>query len=88
MKELFVYADFDWLETPQLIGELSCNSGAATRHTAFRMTRNGLQNTVMFSQRGFAELHRHPIPPTGARYIRVFLRCSPSGLGEHIAEPS
>lgn len=26
MKKLFVYADFDWLETPQLIGELSCAS--------------------------------------------------------------
>ncbi len=26
MKELFVYADFDWLVTPQLIGELSCDS--------------------------------------------------------------
>ncbi|MBD5216277.1 MAG: type II toxin-antitoxin system HipA family toxin [Bacteroidales bacterium] len=26
MKTLFVYADFDWLDTPQLIGELSCDS--------------------------------------------------------------
>lgn len=26
MQKLFVYADFDWLETPQLIGELSCDS--------------------------------------------------------------
>ncbi len=26
MKKLFVYADFDWLETLQLIGELSCDS--------------------------------------------------------------
>lgn len=26
MKELYVYADFDWLEAPQLIGELSCDS--------------------------------------------------------------
>ena len=26
MKKLFVYADFDWLDTPQLIGELSCDS--------------------------------------------------------------
>lgn len=26
MKKLFVYADFDWQETPQLIGELSCDS--------------------------------------------------------------
>ena len=25
MKKLFVYADFDWLNTPQLIGELSCD---------------------------------------------------------------
>ena len=25
MKMLFVYADFDWLNTPQLIGELSCD---------------------------------------------------------------
>lgn len=26
MTSLFVYADFDWLDTPQLIGELSCDS--------------------------------------------------------------
>lgn len=26
MRRLFVYADFDWLETPQLIGELTCDS--------------------------------------------------------------
>lgn len=26
MKKLYVYADFDWLDTPQLIGELSCDS--------------------------------------------------------------
>lgn len=26
MKKLYVYADFDWLEVPQLIGELSCDS--------------------------------------------------------------
>jgi len=26
MTSLFVYADFDWLNTPQLIGELSCDS--------------------------------------------------------------
>ena len=26
MKKLFVYADFDWLETPQWIGELTCDS--------------------------------------------------------------
>lgn len=25
MKMLFVYADFDWMNTPQLIGELSCD---------------------------------------------------------------
>ncbi|WP_438590527.1 hypothetical protein [Duncaniella muris] len=26
MKKLYVYADFDWLDNPQLIGELSCDS--------------------------------------------------------------
>ena len=26
MKKLYVYADFDWLDVPQLIGELSCDS--------------------------------------------------------------
>ncbi|MBO5445766.1 MAG: hypothetical protein J5995_10560 [Muribaculaceae bacterium] len=26
MTSIFVYADFDWLETPLLIGELSCDS--------------------------------------------------------------
>lgn len=26
MRSIFVYGDFDWLETPQLIGELSYDS--------------------------------------------------------------
>ena len=26
MKKLYVYADFDWLDTPQLIGELTYDS--------------------------------------------------------------
>ena len=26
MRSIFVFGDFDWLETPQLIGELSCDS--------------------------------------------------------------
>lgn len=26
MQKLFVYADFDWLDKPLLIGELSCDS--------------------------------------------------------------
>lgn len=25
MRQLYVYADFDWLDTLQLIGELSCD---------------------------------------------------------------
>ncbi|MDE5574805.1 MAG: type II toxin-antitoxin system HipA family toxin, partial [Bacteroidales bacterium] len=26
MQKLYVYADFDWLDAPQLLGELSCDS--------------------------------------------------------------
>ncbi len=37
MKKLFVYADFDWLDAPQLIGELSYDSvrGSETYGFAF-----------------------------------------------------
>lgn len=37
MKKLFVYADFDWLDAPQLIGELSYDSvrGGETYGFAF-----------------------------------------------------
>lgn len=37
MRSIFVYGDFDWLDSPQLIGKLSYD-----RHTDFRMIRNGL----------------------------------------------
>ncbi len=35
MKKLFVYADFDWLDTPQLIGELSCDSVRGSENVRF-----------------------------------------------------
>lgn len=42
MKKLFVYADFDWLETPQLIGELSCDSVRGSETYGFSYDREWL----------------------------------------------
>lgn len=38
MNKLYVYADFDWLDTPKLIGELSCNSIRGSQTYAFSYT--------------------------------------------------
>ena len=42
MKKLYVYADFDWLETPQLIGELSCDSVRGSETYGFSYDREWL----------------------------------------------
>jgi|GEM_PF-751249 toxin-antitoxin system, toxin component, hipA family len=42
MKKLFVYADFDWLDAPQLIGELSCDSMRGSEIYGFSFDNNWL----------------------------------------------
>ncbi len=42
MKKLYVYADFDWLETPQLIGELSYDSVRGSETYGFSYDREWL----------------------------------------------
>lgn len=42
MKKLYVYADFDWLDTPQLIGELSCDSVRGSETYGFSYDREWL----------------------------------------------
>lgn len=42
MKKLFVYGDFDWLETPQLIGELSCDSVRSSETYGFSYDKEWL----------------------------------------------
>jgi len=42
MKKLFVYADFDWLETPQLIGKLSCDSVRGSETYSFSYDKEWL----------------------------------------------
>ena len=42
MKNLFVYADFDWMETPQLIGELSYDSVRGSETYGFSFDKEWL----------------------------------------------
>lgn len=42
MKKLFVYADFDWLDTPQLIGELSYDSVRGSETYGFSFAKEWL----------------------------------------------
>ena len=42
MKKLYVYADFDWLDTPQLIGELSCESVRGSQTYGFSYDKEWL----------------------------------------------
>ena len=36
MDRLYVYADFDWLEKPLLVGELGCESIRGTQNYSFK----------------------------------------------------
>ncbi|MDE5810084.1 MAG: hypothetical protein K2H59_07400 [Muribaculaceae bacterium] len=42
MKKLYVYADFDWLDTPKLIGELSCDSIRGSETYSFSYDKDAL----------------------------------------------
>lgn len=42
MNKLFVYADFDWLDTPLLIGELSCDSVRGSETYSFSYDKEWL----------------------------------------------
>lgn len=48
MQKLFVYADFDWLDKPLLIGELSCDSVRGNEIYGFPLTMNGLQSMEIY----------------------------------------
>ena len=52
MKKLYVYADFDWLDTPQLIGELSCESvrGGETYGFSYDKEWLGMYGYVFLSE--------------------------------------
>ena len=39
MKRLYVYADFDWLDKPRLIGELGCENVRGSQSYSFEYSR-------------------------------------------------
>ena len=82
MKKLYVYADFDWLETPQLIGELSCDSVRGSETYGFSYDREWLAKygDVFLSE----DLQNY----TGIQYTRPDHDVSHRPFGPHIAESS
>lgn len=64
MKKLFVYADFDWLDAPQLIGELSYDSvrGSETYGFAFDKEWLAKYRDIFLSE----DLHNY----SGLQYTR------------------
>lgn len=64
MKKLYVYADFDWLDTPQLIGELSYDSVRGSETYRFSYDRKWLAKygDVFLGE----DLHNYP----GIQYTR------------------
>lgn len=64
MKKLYVYADFDWLDTPQLIGELSYDSVRGSETYGFSYDKEWLvkYGDVFLSE----DLHNYP----GIQYTR------------------
>ena len=64
MKKLYVYADFDWLDTPQLIGELSYDSVRSSETYGFSYDKEWLSKygDVLLSE----DLQNYP----GIQYTR------------------
>lgn len=64
MKKLYVYADFDWLDTPQLIGELSYDSVRGSETYGFSYDKEWLSKygNVLLSE----DLQNYP----GIQYTR------------------
>lgn len=65
MQRLYVYADFDWLDTPTLIGELSCDSVRGTETYGFSYDKSWLSRygDVVLSD----DLYNYP----GMQYTRA-----------------
>lgn len=49
MRTLLVYADFDWLPAPTLIGELATNPCVARIVTASASVRSGYKRTAGYT---------------------------------------
>lgn len=83
MRKLFVYADFDWLESPQLIGELSYDSVRGNDTYGFAFDKIWLvEHDGLFLS---DDLNNYPVLNTrhrARRYLRVSpMRCPTVGVG-------
>lgn len=84
MKKLFVYADFDWMETPQLIGELSCDSVRGSETYGFSYDRKWLAKYGdFFSVRICRTIPASNTPDRNAIYLRVSPMLSPTAGAAH-----
>ena len=48
MKRLYVYADFDWLKEPKLIGELGYESLRGSDSYGFKFSDEWLKNLAIY----------------------------------------
>ena len=76
MKMLYVYADFDWLNETELVGELGYESLRGSDSYCFTFSDEWLKKhgDLFLSD----DLNNYPgtaIYATGERYIRMFLGC-------------
>ena len=82
MNKLYVYADFNWLDTPKLIGELSCDSVRGSETYGFSYTKDWLAEygTVFLSE----DLQNYPgiqYTPSGKDIFACFSDALPDRWG-------
>lgn len=87
MQKLFVYADFDWLDAPCLVCELSCDSVRGSGTYAFAYEKDWLARySDIFLWRRFIAISWHAVHSCRSRYFRMFLRRVARQVGTYFAE--
>ena len=71
MKTLYVYADFDWLDEPMLVGELGYESLRGSDSYSFKYDNDWLRQYECRHQ----QLSRSAIHPAGQGHLRLLQRC-------------
>ena len=87
MERLFVFADFNWLDRPELVGELCYENCAALTATPLNMMRTGLKFMLESNFRKIsATTQACNIPSQEVIFSDVFLMLCQIGGDEHCSK--
>lgn len=82
MQTLCVYADFDWLDKPQLMGELSCDTVRDKEIYGFSFDRDWLAKYgEVFYQCGFKNFTKPQYTQVGSDLFACFVDALRDGWG-------